>query len=78
MGGANGAALVSFPPAAQCLRFDHRRESPGAMGKLQAQIDKDKKAIGYGLSVSDLSPLTDQEKLQKTMQELERAVGRRR
>jgi len=28
------------------------------MGKLQAQIDKDKKAIGYGLSVSDLSPLT--------------------
>lgn len=45
------------------------------MGKLQAQIDKDKKAISYGLSVSDLSPLTDQEKLQKTMQELERAVA---
>ncbi|HGM7091717.1 TPA: phage tail protein [Stenotrophomonas maltophilia] len=45
------------------------------MGKLQAQIDKDKKAISYGLSVSDLSPLTDQEKLQKTMQELERAVS---
>lgn len=45
------------------------------MGKLQAQIDKDKKAISYGLSVSDLSPLTDQEKLQQTMQELERAVA---
>ncbi|WP_329891840.1 phage tail protein [Stenotrophomonas sp. SMYL11] len=45
------------------------------MGKLQAQIDKDRKAISYGLSVSDLSPLTDQEKLQKTMQELERAVS---
>lgn len=45
------------------------------MGKLQAQIDKDKKAISYGLSVSDLSPLTDQEKLQKTMQELERGVA---
>lgn len=45
------------------------------MGKLQAQIDKDKKAISYGLSVSDLSPLTDQEKLQQTMQELERAVS---
>ncbi|HEL3735854.1 TPA: phage tail protein [Stenotrophomonas maltophilia] len=45
------------------------------MGKLQAQIDKDKKAISYGLSVSDLSPLTDQEKLQQTMRELERAVS---
>jgi hypothetical protein len=29
----------------------------------------------YGLDTSELSPLTDQEKLQKTMQELERAVG---
>ncbi|MEI2263430.1 phage tail protein [Stenotrophomonas indicatrix] len=45
------------------------------MGKLQAQIDKDKKAMQYGLSISDLSPLTDQEKLQQTMQELERAVS---
>ncbi|MGS7873657.1 phage tail protein, partial [Stenotrophomonas forensis] len=45
------------------------------MGKLQAQIEKDKKAISYGLSISDLSPLTDQEKLQQTMQELERAVS---
>ena len=45
------------------------------MGKLQAQIDADKKAMRYGLDTSDLSPLTDQEKLQKTMQELERAVA---
>lgn len=45
------------------------------MGKLQAQIDADKKAMKYGLDTSELSPLTDQEKLQKTMQELERAVG---
>lgn len=45
------------------------------MGKLQAQIDADKKAMNYGLSVSDLSPLTDQEKLQTTMRELERAVS---
>lgn len=45
------------------------------LGKLQAQIDKDKKAISYGLSVSHLSPLTDQEKLQKNMQELERGVA---
>ncbi|MDX5516149.1 tape measure protein [Stenotrophomonas sp. RG-453] len=45
------------------------------MGKLQAQIDADKKAMKYGLSVSDLSPLTDQEKLQETMRELERAVS---
>lgn len=45
------------------------------MGKLQAQIDADKKAMTYGLSVSDLSPLTDQEKLQTTMRELERAVS---
>lgn len=45
------------------------------MGKLQAQIDADKKAMTYGLSVSDLSPLSDQEKLQTTMRELERAVS---
>ncbi|MGY8563298.1 hypothetical protein L0938_07760 [Paracidovorax citrulli] len=45
------------------------------MGKLQAQIDADKKAMTYGLSVSDLSPLTDQEKLQTTVRELERAVS---
>ncbi len=45
------------------------------MGKLQAQIDADKKAMTYGLSVSDLSPLGDQEKLQTTMRELERAVS---
>lgn len=45
------------------------------MGKLQAKIDADKKAMRYGLDTSDLSPLTDQEKLQKTMQELERAVA---
>lgn len=45
------------------------------MGKLQAQIDADKKAMKYGLSISDLSPLTDQEKLQETMRELERAVS---
>ncbi len=45
------------------------------MGKLQAQIDAEKKAMTYGLSVSDLSPLTDQEKLQTTMRELERAVS---
>jgi len=45
------------------------------MGKLQAQIDADKKAMRYGLDTSDLSRLTDQEKLQKTMQELERAVA---
>ncbi|HEL5028559.1 TPA: tape measure protein [Stenotrophomonas maltophilia] len=45
------------------------------MGKLQAQIDKDKKAIQYGLSISDLSPLTDQEKLGEAMKELERAVS---
>ncbi len=45
------------------------------MGKLQAQIDADKKAMRYGLDTSDLSPLTDQEKLQQTMQELERAVA---
>jgi hypothetical protein len=45
------------------------------MGKLQAQIDAEKKAMTYGLSVSDLSPLTDQEKLQETMRELERAVS---
>jgi hypothetical protein len=45
------------------------------MGKLQAQIDADKKAMTYGLSVSDLSLLTDQEKLQTTMRELERAVS---
>lgn len=45
------------------------------MGKLQAQIDADKKAMRYGLDTSDLSTLTDPEKLQKTMQELERAVA---
>lgn len=45
------------------------------MGKLQAQIEADKKAINYGLSVSELSTLTDQEKLQETMRELERAVS---
>ncbi|WP_422505961.1 phage tail protein [Stenotrophomonas sp. GZD-301] len=45
------------------------------MGKLQAQIDADKKAMNYGLSISALSPLTDQEKLQETMRELERAVA---
>lgn len=45
------------------------------MGKLQAQIDKDKKAMQYGLSVSDLSPLTDQEKLGEAMKELQRAVA---
>ncbi len=45
------------------------------MGKLQAQIDKDKKAMRYGLSISDLSPLTDQEKLGEAMKELERAVS---
>lgn len=45
------------------------------MGKLQAQIDKDKKAIQYGLSISDLSPLTDQEKLGEAMKELQRAVA---
>lgn len=45
------------------------------MGTLQAQIDKDKKAMQYGLSISDLSPLTDQEKLGEAMKELERAVS---
>jgi len=45
------------------------------MGKLQAQIEADKKAINYGLSISELSTLTDQEKLQETMRELERAVS---
>lgn len=45
------------------------------MGKLQAQIEKDKKAMQYGLSISDLSPLTDQEKLGEAMKELERAVS---
>lgn len=45
------------------------------MGKLQAQIDKDKKAMQYGLSISDLSSLTDQEKLGEAMKELERAVS---
>ncbi|GEM_PF-689707 len=45
------------------------------MGKLQAQIDKDKKAMQYGLSISDLSPLTDQEKLSEAIKELERAVS---
>lgn len=45
------------------------------MGKLQAQIDKDKNAMQYGLSISDLSPLTDQQKLGEAMKELERAVA---
>ncbi len=45
------------------------------MGKLQAKIEADKKAISYGLSVSELSPLTDQQKLQETMRELERSVS---
>ncbi|NGM53604.1 tape measure protein [Stenotrophomonas pavanii] len=45
------------------------------MGKLQAQIDKDKMAMQYGLSISDLSPLTDQQKLGEAMKELERAVA---
>lgn len=45
------------------------------MGKLQAQIDKDKKAMQYGLSISDLSPLTDQEKLGEAMKELQRSVA---
>ncbi|WP_164262539.1 tape measure protein [Stenotrophomonas maltophilia] len=45
------------------------------MGKLQAQIDKDKKAMQYGLLISDLSPLTDQQKLGEAMKELERAVA---
>ncbi|MCO7470503.1 tape measure protein [Stenotrophomonas maltophilia] len=45
------------------------------IGKLQAQIDKDKKAMQYGLSISDLSPLTDQEKLGEAMKELQRAVA---
>lgn len=45
------------------------------MGKLQAQIDKDKKAMQYGLSISDLSPLRDQEKLGEAMKELQRAVA---
>lgn len=45
------------------------------MGKLQAQIDKDKKAMQYGLSISDLSTLADQEKLGEAMKELERAVS---
>lgn len=45
------------------------------MGKLQAQIDDEKKAMRYGLDISELSPLTDQQKLQETMKELERAVA---
>ncbi|MCU1115897.1 phage tail protein [Stenotrophomonas maltophilia] len=45
------------------------------MGKLQAQIDKDKKAMQYGLSISNLSPLRDQEKLGEAMKELQRAVA---
>lgn len=43
--------------------------------KLQAQIEADKKAINYGLSISEISTLTDQEKLQETMRELERTVS---
>lgn len=45
------------------------------MGKLQAQIDKEKKALQYGLGISDLSPLTDQEKLREAMGQLERSVA---
>jgi hypothetical protein len=46
------------------------------MGKLQAQIEADKKNILYGLSISDLSPLPDQEKLDKTMRELADATAK--
>ncbi len=45
------------------------------IGKLQAQIEADKKAMQYGLSISDLSPLTDQEKLREAMGQLERSVA---
>lgn len=38
-----------------------------SMGKLQAQMVKDKNATSYGISVGDLPPLTDQEKLQQTI-----------
>ncbi len=46
------------------------------MGKLQAQIEADKKSIKYGLSISDLSPLTDQEKLSEAMQALADATAK--
>lgn len=46
-----------------------------SMGKLQAQIEADKKSMLYGLSISDLSPLTDREKLDKTMRELAEATA---
>lgn len=46
------------------------------MGKLQAQIEADKKNIKYGLSISDLSPLTDQEKLSEAMQALADATAK--
>jgi len=46
------------------------------MGKLQAQIEADKKNIKYGLSISDLSPLTDQEKLTEAMQALADATAK--
>ncbi len=46
------------------------------MGKLQAQIESDKKSIKYGLSISDLSPLTDQEKLSEAMQALADATAK--
>ncbi len=46
------------------------------MGKLQAHIEADKKNIKYGLSISDLSPLTDQEKLSEAMQALADATAK--
>lgn len=46
------------------------------MGKLQAQIEADKKDIKYGLSISDLSPLTDRQKLSESMQALADATAK--
>lgn len=46
------------------------------MGKLRAQIEADKKSIKYGLSISDLSPLTDQQKLSEAMQALADATAK--
>src|SRR5690606_18645601 len=46
------------------------------MGKLQAQIEADKKNINYGLSISDLSPLRDDEKLSEAMQALADATAK--
>jgi len=45
------------------------------MGKLQAQIDADKKSFLGQLSISDLSPLTDQQKLDESMKQLQEAVA---